>query len=632
MPDGSLMPQPAADAQDNVPITTLRKQFLDWSGAKRDEIEEARVARHYYHGDQYSPEEVKTLKKRRQPIITSNRIAKKINGIVGLIERLRQDPKGFPRTPKHTEGADLSTAVLRYVLDANEFKTKGGDVGRNAGIEGLFGIEIELITGDQGDPDIGMNIVDPDTFFYDPRSFRADFTDARFMGIFKWLDVDEGKEMFPDQAEALDGLMSSGGDMDSGAQRDREAKWIDTDKKRIRLVEHWYITGGQWFFCFYVGSTELMRGPSFLKDEKGKTMCRFIMGSAYVDHDGDRYGLVRNLKSPQDEINARRSKALHIMNTRRIIAEQGAVKDIEKARIESARPDGYIEVNPGRKFEYDDASKAADLQSQLVLLTESKDEIENFGPNPALIGQGVENKSGRAIALMQQAGIAELGPFIIGWRGWKLRVYRAIWNAVQQHWQGERWVRVTDSQDVAQFIQVNGVQLDPHTGQPQMVNAIGSLDVDIILDEGPDSVNMMADVFDTLQSLAASGQQVPIELVIKMSGLPESVQQDWLNIIKQAQQPDPQKIEAQQVALDQEKSKTTLNQSSAIKNLADAGAKHADAHGSYVDAGMRQFETAATAAPQDGNGAPLRPTPSFAGPIQPPSYQDDPNPQAMYAA
>jgi hypothetical protein len=37
--------------------------------------------------------------------------------------------------------------------------------------------------------------------------------------------------------------------------------------------------------------------------------------SAAVDQDGDRYGFVRNLKSANDEINQRRSKALHEVMT-----------------------------------------------------------------------------------------------------------------------------------------------------------------------------------------------------------------------------------------------------------------------------------------------------------------------------
>jgi hypothetical protein len=89
-------------------------------------------------------------------------------------------------------------------------------------------------------------------------------------------------------------------------------------------------------------------------------------------------------------------------------------------------------------------------------------EIENFGPNHAVDRAGRRREqSGRAIALLQQAGMAELGPYILAYRGWKIRVYRAIWNAVQQHWKAERWVRVTDDQQLAQYIQINGVQMGP---------------------------------------------------------------------------------------------------------------------------------------------------------------------------
>jgi hypothetical protein len=58
------------------------------------------------------------------------------------------------------------------------------------------------------------------------------------------------------------------------------------------------------------------------------------------------------------------------------------------------------------------------------MLQEAKNEIENFGPNPALIGQGLEDSSGRAIALLQQAGMAELGPYLSAYKNWKIRVYR----------------------------------------------------------------------------------------------------------------------------------------------------------------------------------------------------------------
>jgi hypothetical protein len=64
-----------------------------------------------------------------------------------------------------------------------------------------------------------------------------------------------------------------------------------------------------------------------------------------------------------------------------------------------------------------------------------------------------------------------------------------MFAAIQKYWTGERWIRVTDDDGLAQFIQINGQQQDPMTGQQQIVNALGSVDVDIILDEGPDTIN-----------------------------------------------------------------------------------------------------------------------------------------------
>ena len=79
---------------------------------------------------------------------------------------------------------------------------------------------------------------------------------------------------------------------------------------------------------------------------------------------------------------------------------------------------------------------------------------------------------------------------------------------MRRHWTSERWIRVTDDEDVAQFIQVNGMAVDPRTGAPALLNAIGELDVDIILDEGPDHTNMMADAYDTLTALASQGADI----------------------------------------------------------------------------------------------------------------------------
>lgn len=546
-------------------LDKLKRAYQDYLGNKREEIEEAKEARRYYHGAQWTAAQIKIMKKRKQPVQTLNRVGRKIDGVVGVLERMRQDPKAFPRTPKHEDGADLATACIRYVLDQQEWKPKSSEIARDGAIDGIGGIEINLTQGDTDKPDdkdIEFDIVEPDSFFYDPRSYRADFTDARYMGVAKWVDLEVAKEMFPDKSDEIEASLSGGTEFTSNP--DRENKWFDTTRKNVRLVDCWYKHDGKWCYSIFTGSSVLMEGPSYFVDEKGETECKYIMYSASVDHDGDRYGFVRNMKSSQDSINFKESKLNHILASRRLIMTNAAVQDVEKARAEWARPDGVVIVNPGGEVKADDQS--FDFAGWSKLLAEGKTEIENFGPNPAVLGQGVEKQSGRAIQLLQQAGIAELGPYITAYRGWKVRVYRAIWNAIQRHWSGERWIRVTDDENLAQFIQINGLGYDQN-GLPTIINALGSLDVDIIIDEGPDTVNMAADTYDALLALAQSGAQVPPAVLIELSpGIDARTKKKVLKYIEQAQQPGPQ----QQIALQGEQAKVIETRSRAMLNMAKA--------------------------------------------------------------
>lgn len=84
--------EPDPDTEDGYySLELLKRQYYDYLGVKSDEVEEAKQSRRYYHGAQWTEAEIKALKKRRQPVITSNRIVRKVDAVVGLVERLKQD-------------------------------------------------------------------------------------------------------------------------------------------------------------------------------------------------------------------------------------------------------------------------------------------------------------------------------------------------------------------------------------------------------------------------------------------------------------------------------------------------------------------------------------------------------------
>lgn len=587
--------EPAKSKDKEVKYWSLercKKAYLDYTTSKQDEIQEQQNARCYRHGAQWTTGQVEIFNKRMQPVVTYNRIGRKIDAIVGLIEKLKQDPKAYPRNPRRTDetGAELATAVVRYVTDSGLKESIFPFAVENGAVDGFGGVELILEPGDMGDTEVGFAQVEPDSFFYDPRSSKHDFSDARYMGIGKWLDIEDAKALAPDKADQLDALgYGAGSELSSYPDKDR--KWFDsdTDHKRVRVVDIWYKHGADWCWCMFTGSMKLDEGTGYFYNEKGEQICKYIMFSSFVDHDGDRYGFVRGLRSSQDEINQRRSKGLHELNSRRIRAEDGAFADIEVARREAVRPDGVVIYNKGFQMEFDDQARIANVEGQLKFLEDAKNEIENFGPNPALIGQGLEYKSGRAINLLQQAGLAELGPFVIGVRNWKLRLYRAVWAAVQRYWTAERWIRVTDVEGLPQAVQLNGVGVDPRTGMPRMINALGQLDVNFTLDEGPDEINMMADAYDTLVALTAQGANIPPQILLELAPLQSSVKRKLLALLEKK---DPIQEQAKQIAVAGEGAKVEETKSRAALNMAKAqeaaqGGAHTMAE-RQMDAAMRR--------------------------------------------
>jgi hypothetical protein len=534
----------SGDEDGFFPVSRLRQQYVDYLSTKVEEYEEQKISRHYYHGAQWTPEEIRVLRSRRQPIVTFNRVSRKVDNIAMLVQRMRQDPKCYPNNARSVQGADLATECLRSALNNlcdGGFEYLDFEITKQCAMEGIGALELKLVEGDHGDPDVAGDFVFGDDFFYDPRSYKPDFGDARYMGVAKWLDLEAAIELFPDQEDKLRSLLVETG-FDLTTHADREYKWVYVNEQRVRLVEHWYKHRGKWYWAFYCSWIMLEQGQTPFQDERGADMCRFIPFSCSVDHDGDRYGFVRNLKGPQDELNHRRSKALHISNTSRLVLEKGSVEDTETTRREYARPDGLVEYNRGFQ-KPEPADKQEDLAAHKDLMVDARLEIDSFAQiNPSVFSPDTPDMhSGVAINLLQKAGTADLGSFIKYYRNWKLRVYKAVWAIVTQYWQAERYIRVGDD-ETPQFIQVNGMQIDPLSMRPRFVNKIGALNVEIKLDEGPDTVSLMTEAYEMVKDDPSVPWPVKLELMPMAPNIKKRIQ----GLMQQSQQPDP-KVQAAQI-------------------------------------------------------------------------------------
>lgn len=575
--------------EEYLSVSELRKQVQDYLSQKLDEIEEQREARRYYHCAQLTADQLKILRDRHQPPQVWNRLARTINRVVGLVERLRSDPKAQPNKPKSENGAEIATIAIRNVLDANQWKVIDFNALLQAAIDGKTGVQMIMSKGDQGDPIIKLVLVNADEYFYTPSSYLMDFSDVRGEGLSKWMDLEDVIDLFPEKEDELRDLMGGGSDLSSNP--DRELKWINTRTKRLRLIEHWYKHKGKWCWCFYVGTEMIDQGQSPFFDENGKSVSSFYMFSAAVDHDGDRYGFPRNLRHQQDALNQGKSKTLHIANTNRTIAEKGAVDDVEIARREKARPDGWIEINPGKVLQ-DDDKKPLDLQTFIAYTEDAKNELDQYANlnMTALTGASLANISGRAIELLRQPGMAELAPFILARRAWLLRIYRGIWNTVQRYWTKERWIRVTGDEELAQFLQLNGLTYDQF-GRPAIINHLGSLDVDIELEEGPDVASLMADTYDALKGYPPG--TFPPQVLIELSTLPRSDKKRIMAMLTPQQPPpDPMAELMKRLTAEQLDAQNKDLLADALRKHAEAAKTHAGIDQVAADAAKKRSEIA----------------------------------------
>jgi hypothetical protein len=486
-------------------------QLVEWvdeaDDATIDSRNWAEKCRDYYDSKQISATEAAALKKRKQAPVVINRIKPKIDGLAGMERTNRTTAKAYPRTPTHDKDATAASEAIRFVLQDYFYHQLRSQAWDNLCVEGTGGIEV-IVKPYGKDFKICLHHVMWDRIIYDPHSRRKDFSDARYLGQVVWMDYDQALSMYPEGKDVLETTQQG------SETYDDRPRWMDSRRKRVKIVELYYLDGSDWYYaCFTKGGYLKPKKISPYKNEEGETEHPYEFASLFVDRDGNRYGATLQYLDVQDEINKRRSKALHLMSVRQIMLERGAVEDVNKTRQELAKPDGVIEITPGMEFEL---LKTNDMAAaQFNLLQEAKNEIDAVGYNAAASGKEQKSMSGVALENRRMAGQTEIAPMFDVLRHLDIRVYRKVWNRIKQYWKEEKWIRVTDDPSNVRFVGLN--YQDPATGQ--VANNIAELDVDIVIDDAPDSITMQQEEFVALSEMVKSGIPLPPTAIIEASNL-----------------------------------------------------------------------------------------------------------------
>lgn len=607
----------------------------------------AQVEEDYYDGNQMDAQTLRDMEDRGIPPITLNLIGPTIDAAKGLEAKTRTDYVVRP------DGDDWDDAALwlSEQVHKHERMTKADDACADAYecqlVSGLGWVEVAR-SSNRLDGKYRIRYVDWREMWWDFHSERTDLGDAKFVMRRKWFDRRYLMVHFPKMRSAIENAprimrLSSAYDSreftepalmygDDRYGRDytlTELDWINTHRDRVCLDEIWYRRYVRAKIIEFnddrvvefdpnnpVHVIAIQRGMARIYDHVvPRIRVSFWLGPVclmdretpyehghfpYVPFWGYRekrtrvpYGLVRRMVSPQDELNARRSKMLWGMSARRVIVDDDAVKDHDATREEVARLDAYIIRNSGRAGGSDiniDDNYNLNAQ-QFSVYQDSKEMLQQTGGiYQAMLGDNQAGvTSGIAINSLIEQGQTTLGAINDNYRTGRTLVGELLLSLIIQDNKGRV---IQDSvKDASGRQRPVALNVPRQIGDMQVRDGDLSLArVNLKLDDLPSTPTFRMQQFmrltEMVSSLPPNLQGAVIDMVFESSDLPNKgeivarlrkmmgVGQDPAKMSPEEQQ----ELLGQKQAAEQEKSVQMAEREAEIrKKLASAGKDEAHA-------------------------------------------------------
>lgn len=523
----------------------------------------------FYDGDQISEEDRAAMELRGQLPITYNVIAPSVNWMLGQERRARTQPRILARHDTGSKHAEQKSKLMKYVYDQSQGEMAISHAYRDAVRSGLGWLESGRQPDDEGEP-VFMSKESWRNILHDSRAEKLDFSDARFMFRTRWSDLDVAGKLFSkpwqqalieqSAVETNDVFLSYdhyGDDlMDERERYEAEMGRMRTEgdarRQRIRLIEAWYrtpvetevILGGEFHGSIYMPGhpgheDSLMQGAGIATRVKmrmhvaimtSKGMLH-VQPSPYVHNNfpftpivgnlkagtGEPYGIIRNLKDIQTDVNRRAAKALHIISTNKIVMDEGAVDDVDKLAEEVARPDAIISKKKGYNLDLNADRELApahmELFSRGVMMIQSISGITDEN-----MGRETNATSGRAIHARQDQGTTTTWHYTDNLR-YAVRAHgEKMLALIEQYYTREKQFRITNERGTPDWVKVND-----HLPESQI--ALTRADFIVSEDEWKASIRQqqVTEMLEVLQQLAPVAPQLVfglLDLLVEAMDIP----------------------------------------------------------------------------------------------------------------
>ena len=539
-------------------------------------IEMAKKCDAYYQGDQWDFQDAAILDAEGRPALTINTILPTINTVLGEQSTRRADIQFKPRRGGDEEVAQTLNKLYMQIADNNKLDWVEQQVFSDGLImdgRGYFDCRIDFSDHVEGEIRITAKdpldiLIDPDAKEYDPKTWNEIFET-------KWMTLDEIEEMYgKKKADDLLFIAENGNTFGRDSVEYEETRYGDTDSaddylgssndpedfrnvRALRVIErqHRKITR---IDCFVDPNTGDARpAPEAWNDRKIKKFAKdyglsvinkmqkkvrwTVTCDKVVLHDdwspyndftivpyfayfrrGRPFGMVRNLLSPQEQLNKISSQELHIVNTTANsgwMVETGSLvgmtaDDLEEHGAETGLVIEYARgTNPPQKISPNTIPTGLDRIGQKAAAN-----IQAIsGINESMLGTDSAEVSGIAIQAKQNRGAIMIQVPLDNLRKTRHYLAEKILNLVQTFYTEERVLQVTNDADPLKPREP--MVINEMTPEGRIINDLTLGEYDVVVATAP-----ARDSFDEVQfaealNLRQVGVAIPDDAIIEYSHL-----------------------------------------------------------------------------------------------------------------
>jgi len=611
--------KPSKKVKDAEELILAKQQWDCYTRARDsghdDYVHMAKKCDMYYRGDQWDEFDMQQLDDQGRPALTINTILPTINAVLGEQSTKKADIQFKPRGGGNQDVADVLTKVYQQISDNNKLEWVEAQVFSDGLIQdrGYFDVRIDFSDHVQGEVKIEAKdpidiLIDPDAKHYDPRTWNEIFET-------KWMSIDEIDEVYGQaKADKLRFLAETGTTLGADSMEFEEERYGDTDEynygqqfpgdpenarllRSIRVVERQYYKLKECMFYVDPVTGDMREVPynwtkkkresfadDFGLDIMTKTMRKVrwtVTADTVVLFDdwspysqftivpyfpyfrrGKPFGMVRNLLSPQEQLNKITSQELHIVNTTANsgwIVESGSLSGMTADDLEEhgAETGLVLEFNRGSTPPAKIGANQIPTGLDKLGAKASRNIKEISGITDAMLGQDSPEVSGVAIQQKQNRGSTMLQVPLTNLAKTRQYLAEAILKLVQAYYTEERVLQITDESDP--YKPRKPLRVNQMTPEGQIINDLTVGEYDVVVTTAPARDNFDEMQFAEAIALRQAGVPIPNDMIVEYSHL--SRKADVADRIRQQEgtaEPTPEQIEMQKFQMEAQIRSTQL--------------------------------------------------------------------------